>query len=85
MRQISNQIFNTPTGRTYDPSEKIDRSFQRVGAQLEKMITDESDRKKREEDMFNQTYANIGEIEANLQKNYSGILQYEIDNVKNEL
>ena len=39
------------------------------------MMTDESNRLKLEEELFNKAYANIGEIEANLQQNYAGIMQ----------
>lgn len=76
---ISTPIFNTPTGQVYDPSEKIDRSFQRLGSQITTAMNNESERLRLQEEQFGQIYNNLGEIEGQLQQNYAGIQQQMVD------
>jgi hypothetical protein len=79
---ISNQIFKAPTGQIYDPSERIDRSFQRLGKRVSDTMTAESERLQAEQAAFGEMYANLGEIEGKLQEEYAGIHQQMIDNTR---
>ncbi len=82
MRRIDSQIFNTPTGRTYDPSESIARSANRTSQQVYGIMERESQRQKAEEDAFNLIYSNLGEIEGKLQQDYAGAFQEMVDATK---
>jgi hypothetical protein len=79
---IRNQIFNAPIPETYDPSDKIERSFQRLGKQVSDTMTAESERLQAEQAAFGQMYSNLGEIEGKLQEEYAGMHQQMIDNTR---
>jgi hypothetical protein len=82
---ISNQIFQAPVPNTYDPSDKIDKAFQRQNQQLGGLIDDVNEKKHTERANFNQMYANLGEIDAKLQEEYAGINQEAVTATKDWL
>jgi hypothetical protein len=73
MAELSRQIFQTPVGRTYNPSQSIDRSFDKTAGLIVGAMQRESDRLRREEETFGELYSNIGELEGKLNENYAGI------------
>lgn len=79
---ISTGIFKTPTGPVYDPARDIERGFDKTAG----IITGALERKAKDVDMqqaaFSEMYANLGELEAKLQENYSGIQQQMIDSTR---
>lgn len=79
---ISKQIFNAPTPSTYNPSERIERSMSQLGQNIGGIIRQESERKQQEQANFAEIYANIGEIDAQLQENYAGIMQEAVTSTR---
>jgi hypothetical protein len=82
MMAVSTGIFKTPTGPTYDPSRDIERGFDKTAG----IITGFMERKAQDFDQqqaaFSEMYSNLGELEAKLQENYSGIQQQMIDSTR---
>jgi len=79
---ISTGIFKTPTGPVYDPSKDIERGFDKTTG----IVTGFLERKAQDFDQqqvaFSEMYSNLGELEAKLQENYSGIQQQMIDSTR---
>ena len=79
---IQTGIFKTPTGRTYDPAQQIERGFDKTAG----IITDYLGRKAADYDqqqaLFGELANNLGEIEATLQQNYAGMQQQAIDSTR---
>ena len=81
-KMIQTQIFQTPTGNTYQPADRIERSLARTGNILERGIREQYERDKEQQEQFMSLYSNIGEIEGMLQQNYAGMMQQAVDNTK---
>lgn len=82
---ISKQIFNAPIPGTYDPSERIDRSMNRLGENIGGIIRQESERKQERQADFGEMYANLGELDAQLQENYAGMMQEAVTSTRDWL
>ena len=79
---ISNKIFDAPIGRISNPSDQIRETMSSIGDGVAKMMTNESDRLRQEQTNFSEMYANLGEMDSELQENYAGIMQEAVTSTR---
>lgn len=79
---VQSRFLQTPTGRTYDPAQQIERGFDKTAGIVSGYLENDAQYKQAQEQAFGQMYSNLGELQANLQQNYAGMNQQMVDSTR---